>query len=73
MEARVPLSVAAMRLGLDYQQCRKRLLSGELAGGRDEYGRWYVSEAALARAVAAAESGVTKTRRARRATPDAAA
>jgi len=73
MEARVPLSVAAMRLGLDYQQCRKRLLSGQLAGGRDEFGRWYVLEAALARSVAGARSDAPKPRRARRATPDAAA
>lgn len=47
METRIPLSTAALRLGLTYHQCRARLLSGELPGGRDEYGRFYVDAKAV--------------------------
>lgn len=38
----VPLSEAALRLGIDYHQCRRMLLRGDLSGGRDEFGRLYV-------------------------------
>ncbi len=40
---RLPLSEAALRLGLTYHQVRERLLRGELPGGRDEFGRFYVA------------------------------
>lgn len=39
---RVPLADAALALRLTYHQCRGRVLSGNLAGGRDDFGRWYV-------------------------------
>lgn len=42
MEDRVPLAEAALRLGLTYHLARAKLLSGELPGGRDEFGRYYV-------------------------------
>jgi hypothetical protein len=43
----VPITEAARRLGIDYQQCRRLVLRGELAGGRDDFGRLFVSRAAL--------------------------
>ena len=42
MSEQVPLSEAARRLGLDYQQVRARLLRGEIKGGRDPFGRYFV-------------------------------
>lgn len=47
MSREVPVSEAARRLGLDYQQCRAQLLKGALAGGRDAFGRLFVEEGAL--------------------------
>lgn len=46
---RVPLTEAALKLELTYHQVRALVLRGELAGGRDEYGHWYVSAAAVRR------------------------
>ena len=43
MTTRLPLSEAALRLGLTYHQVRERLLRRELPGGRDEFGRFYVA------------------------------
>jgi hypothetical protein len=42
MEKRIPLSDAALALGLTYHQCRARVLSGDLKGGKDDFGRLYV-------------------------------
>jgi hypothetical protein len=39
---RVPLSVGGLRLRLSYCAVRDRIARGELVGGRDEFGRWYV-------------------------------
>ena len=39
---RVPLSVGGLRMGLAYCTVRDKIARGELAGGRDEFGRWYV-------------------------------
>lgn len=50
-EQNVPISVAAMRLGLTYHQCRAKVLSGVLKGGRDTYGRLFVDAAALDEAI----------------------
>ena len=47
MSKRIPLSEAALRLGLTYHQVRQRVLRGELPGGRDQYGRFYVEADAL--------------------------
>jgi hypothetical protein len=45
----IPLSEAALQLGLDYQQCRRLMLRGVLRGGRDEFGRLYVKRTSLER------------------------
>lgn len=42
MNARVPITEAAIRLSMTYHQVRNQLLRGELKGGRDEFGRFYV-------------------------------
>jgi hypothetical protein len=47
MSTRIPLSEAALRLGLTYHQVRERVFRGELAGGRDQNGRFYVEADAL--------------------------
>lgn len=47
MPTRLPLSEAALRLNLDYQQCRRLLLTGQLPGGRDEFGRLFVLASAV--------------------------
>ena len=47
MATRIPLSEAALRLGLTYHQVRQRLFRGELPGGRDQYGRFYVEADAV--------------------------
>jgi hypothetical protein len=44
MTTRLPLSVAALRLRLTYQQVRTLILRGELQGGRDEFGHFYADE-----------------------------
>jgi hypothetical protein len=44
MSTRMPLSEAALRLGMSYHQVRLKVLRGELPGGRDAFGRFYVSE-----------------------------
>ena len=46
---RLPLSEAAQRLRVSYQTARNWLLEGRLTGGRDEFGRLYVEEAAVDR------------------------
>jgi len=51
MTKEVPISEAARRLGLDYQQCRARLLRGDLAGGRDPFGRLFVNESSIGTAL----------------------
>jgi hypothetical protein len=51
MTRRIPLTEAAHRLGLDYQQCRRLMLCGRLAGGRDEFGRLFIESRALKRAL----------------------
>ncbi len=43
MEERLSIAQAALRLGLTYQQVRAKLLAGELEGGEDERGRFYVT------------------------------
>lgn len=42
MEKRISLSTAALRLGLSYHQAREKLLRGELPGGQDKSGRFFV-------------------------------
>ena len=39
---KLSIAQAALRLGLTYQQVRAKLLAGELDGGEDERGRFYV-------------------------------
>lgn len=41
------LAEAGLRLGLSYHQIRGRLLQGELKGGRDSAGRYYVQRASV--------------------------
>lgn len=45
----VPLSQAAFRLGRTYHQVRAMVLKGNLDGGVDDRGRWFVRVAALRR------------------------
>jgi len=45
----IPVTEAAMRLGLDYQQCRRLILTGRLPGGRDSFGRLFADAAAVDR------------------------
>ena len=52
MDDQIPLSEAALRLRLDYQQCRRLLHRGELAGGRDSFGRLFVTAASVERRLA---------------------
>ena len=47
-KATVPLSDAALRVGVPYQKALNLMLAGELVGGRDEKGRWRVSIASIA-------------------------
>jgi hypothetical protein len=47
--ATVPLSEAALKLGKTYHQVRAMVLKGDLAGGVDGDGRWFVRVAALRR------------------------
>ena len=46
---RIPLADAAFRRGISYQQVRTMLFKGELKGGKDEFGRFFVDRAALER------------------------
>jgi hypothetical protein len=39
---RMPLADYALRAAMSYHQVRAKLLRGELRGGKDEYGRFYV-------------------------------
>lgn len=43
MSAKIPLADAAMRLGIGYHRARNMLFRKELEGGRDRYGRLFVS------------------------------
>jgi hypothetical protein len=43
----VSLAEAALALGLTYHQVRALVLRGELRGGRDRSGRYYVETTAL--------------------------
>ena len=43
----IPVTAAALRLGVDYQQCRRLILTGRLSGGRDAFGRLYAESAAV--------------------------
>ena len=43
MEQRLSITQAALRLGLTYHQVRAQLLTGELRGGEDDRGRFYVT------------------------------
>jgi hypothetical protein len=46
---RLSLAHAGLQLGLTYHQVRSLLLRGELAGGLDENGHYWVDAAAVAR------------------------
>ena len=56
MERRT-IAQAAHRLGLSYDQVRRLLLRGDLEGGQDDEGKWYVSELSLANMLRAESSG----------------
>lgn len=51
--ARVPLSVAGLKLRLSYWGVRNLVMRGEIEGARDEYGRWFVDREALEEAMRA--------------------
>ena len=57
MTRRIPLSEAALRLGVDYHQVLRLMLTGRLAGGRDEFGRLFVESRAIKQALATAAKG----------------
>lgn len=42
MPERLPLAFAALKLSLTYHQVRAKVLRGEIRGGCDEHGRYYV-------------------------------
>jgi hypothetical protein len=50
MAKQIPVTAAALKLGITYHKCRALLLSGELLGGRDEFGRLFVDSRAVERA-----------------------
>lgn len=52
-DTRVPLAEAALQLKRTYHQVLALVLRGDLAGGRDRFGHWYVKAAALRRLRAA--------------------
>lgn len=52
MSGRTPLADAAMKLGLSYSQARNMLFRGELKGGRDKYGRLFVTSSEVRRLLA---------------------
>jgi hypothetical protein len=39
---RVPLAKAALERGLTREQLLRRIMTGQVAGGQDSRGRWYV-------------------------------
>lgn len=47
--ARIPLADAALRLGQSYWRTRDSLLRGDLTGGRDNRGRFYVESSSVER------------------------
>ena len=49
MKAELSLAGAAMRLGMTYHQVRALLLRGDLEGGQDENGRFFVDADAVDR------------------------
>jgi hypothetical protein len=55
----MPLAEAALALGRTYHQVRALVLRGDLKGGRDRAGRYYVERAAV-------QAAVRRQRRARR-------
>jgi len=65
MPVELPISEAARRLGLDYQQCRAQLLKGALSGGRDAFGRLYVDESAIRAVLAGRSQASERTPRSR--------
>ena len=42
MPKKTPLVTAALALGLSYHRLRNQVLRGQVHGGQDEFGRWYV-------------------------------
>ena len=50
MNRRISLTIAALRLRISYQTARDWVLRGQLDGGRDELGHWFVYHDALERA-----------------------
>ena len=53
MRNRVSLAQAGLDLGLSYHQVRTRLLRGDLRGGLDERGHFYIERADLERVLRA--------------------
>jgi hypothetical protein len=49
MTDHVPLSLAALMLRKTYHRVRELVMRGELPGGRDARGHWYVERSALER------------------------
>jgi hypothetical protein len=56
MPKTVPLVDAALRLGRSYNVTLRLVLTGKLAGGRDERRQWYVTEESLERVLKAENS-----------------
>lgn len=63
---RIPLAEAAFRLRLSYHQVRTLVLRGELEGGHDESGHWFVTREGVQRVAATNESTRTDRPAARR-------
>jgi hypothetical protein len=64
---RIPLAEAAFCLKLTYHQVRALVLRGDLEGGQDELGHWFVTREGLQRLAATSGSARTDRPAARRA------
>ena len=62
MADHLSLARAALRLSLTYHQVRAMLLRGELRGGQDDNGRFYVDAADVERFRSSASSRAGKRR-----------
>jgi hypothetical protein len=63
MTGKVPLADAAMKLGIGYHRARNMLFRKEIEGGRDRYGRLFVTTRELRRLLQEEQQSPHGTRR----------
>lgn len=63
MADQLSLARAALRLNLTYHQVRALVLRGDLKGGQDDSGRFYVESAAVERYLSERPGAASKARR----------